>query len=64
MNDPLLRCDGCNAVVLTKKVLSLPGCPECGHLRMRELRAISEDDREKFEDSVPATFWDDFEVRA
>ena len=39
--DPVLRCDSCTKIVLTKKVLKLGFCNHCGNRRFRNVLNFS-----------------------
>ena len=43
-SDPVLRCDSCNKLILTKDVHKIGTCPRCGNRRVREVRNYNDDD--------------------
>jgi hypothetical protein len=39
--EPVLRCDGCQALVLRTALKRIGMCPECSNTRMRNVRTMS-----------------------
>jgi predicted RNA-binding Zn-ribbon protein involved in translation (DUF1610 family) len=44
-NDPVVRCDSCNKLVLTENIRRFGKCPECGRNKFWNLRSFSSKER-------------------
>ena len=42
--DPVLRCDSCNKLVLSKDLFRLGVCPECGNRKVRKVLLFKEEE--------------------
>ena len=40
-NDPVLRCDSCNKLVLQRTILQIGKCPHCGRAKFWKLRTFT-----------------------
>jgi len=49
MQDPVLRCDSCQKMLLTSEVLGIGMCPECGNRRMRNVVIMNEEEQKQAE---------------
>lgn len=47
-NDPVVRCDACNKLILTQE-LKKAGMCSCSNTRVRNLRSIDEQDRDQIQ---------------
>lgn len=43
-NDPVVRCDSCQTLLLRADIQTHGMCKHCGHTRVRNLRSMSEGD--------------------
>ena len=48
-NDPVLRCDSCQALVKRTTLHKLGKCPACGNKRMRNLTVFNDEEKAQLE---------------
>lgn len=59
--DPVLRCDSCQKLLLTKELTKLGVCDKCGNRRVRNLTIFNLEEKKQMEDWGLAEFLKKFE---
>lgn len=47
--DPVVRCDSCSKITLTKELKRLGCCPNCGNRKVRNLLVFNGEERSQME---------------
>ena len=45
--DPVVRCDSCNIIIITKALAKAGCCPKCGNRRIRNVLAMNDGEMTK-----------------